>query len=377
MIEVVDSISRFFNNSPKRQVELEKWIAAVLPSEEKQHKLKSMCRTRWVERHDAYDVFIDLFVVVVSCLEEIANAPPTDWNRDTRSEAQSFLLAVSQFSFVVTLVLTQAILAYTRGLSVKLQGRYVDVSRAHRDIESVKAALKVARSRVDTFHEHVFEEAVRLGASVGIELSAPRLAGRQQHRSNVPAGTVVDYFKRNLTIPLLDHIISELDTRFNPESSAVIVEFMQLLPSTICEKSVSTILTKTNLAEVLKLYEDDLPSPRSLDVELSLWHTKWVDHDAELAEDLDTAAKVLPHADVDYYPNIRTLFVIMATLPVTSSECERSVSLLRLVKTVLRTTMSEDRLNGLAMMQCHHNIPLDPEEVVEEFTRCHPRRLEL
>ena len=90
MIEVIDSISRFFNNSPKRQVELEKWIAAVLPSEEKRHKLKSMCQTRWVERHDAYDVFIDLFVVVVSCLEEIANAPPTDWNRDTRSEAQSF-----------------------------------------------------------------------------------------------------------------------------------------------------------------------------------------------------------------------------------------------------------------------------------------------
>ena len=112
---------------------------------------------------------------------------------------------------------------------------------------------------------------------------------------------------------------------------------MQLLPSTICEKSVSTILTKTNLADVLKLYEDDLPSPRSLDVELSLWHTKWVDHDAELAEDLDTAAKVLPHADVDYYT------ICDHGLLVTSSKCEWSVSLLRLVKTVLRTTMSEDR----------------------------------
>lgn len=39
--------------------------------------------------------------------------------------------------------------------------------------------------------------------------------------------------------------------------------------------------------------------------------------------------------------------------------------------------MSEDRLNGLAMMQYHHDIPLEPEEVVEEFVRCNPRRLEL
>ena len=136
--------------------------------------------------------------------------------------------------------------------------------------------------------------------------------------SNVPADTVVNYYKRNLIIPLLDFVISELHTHFSYKSSAVVVEFMQLLSSTICEKSVSTILTKADLAEVLKLHEDDIPSPRSLDVELSLWHTKWVDHDAELAEDLDTAAKVLPRADVDYYPNIYRLFVIMATLPVAS-----------------------------------------------------------
>lgn len=374
MMEVVDAVSRFFNNSPKRQLELEKWIGDVLPSEEKRHKLKQLCRTRWVERHDAYDIFIDLFLPIVSCLEEIVNAPPSNWNRETRSEAQSFLLALSQFSFLVTLVVTHKIVGYTRGLSVKLQGRYVDVVRAHKDIESVKVALKGTRSRVDNFHNHIYEEATHLGATVGIEESVPRLAGRQQHRKNVPADTMMDYYKRNLTIPLLDHIISELDSRFDSESSAVLVEFMQLLPSTLL---TTPSMTKSAFTKVLKLYEDDLPSPRSLDVELDLWHSRWVDCEAELAEGLDTAAKVLPHADQDYYPNIRTLLVIMATLPVTSCECERSISLLRLVKSILRTTMTEDRLNGLALMQYHRDVLLDPEKVVEEFARCHTRRLEL
>jgi len=218
-----------------------------------------------------------------------------------------------------------------------------------------------------------------LAASVGIEQSSPRLAGRQQHRSNVPAGTPSDYYKRNLTIPLLDHIISELDTRFNSASSAVVVEFMQLLPSVICEESASESanLKEADLTELLKLYKDDLPSPRSLDVELSLWQTRWREHDAELAASLDTAPKVLPHADEDYYPNIRTFFLIMTALPVTSCECERSISLLRLIKSVLRTTMGGERLNGLAMMHYHRDVPLDPDEVVDEFARSNPRRLEL
>ena len=82
------------------------------------------------------------------------------------------------------------------------------VVRAHKDIESVKTALKGTRSRVDTFHDHIYDH---LRATVGIEESVPRLAGRQQHRKNVPADTMKDYYKRNLTIPLLYHIISELD----------------------------------------------------------------------------------------------------------------------------------------------------------------------
>jgi len=42
---------------------------------------------------------------------------------------------MSQFSFIVTLVSTHYVLAYTKGLSVKLQGPYVDIARAHLQIK--------------------------------------------------------------------------------------------------------------------------------------------------------------------------------------------------------------------------------------------------
>ena len=51
--------------------------------------------------------------------------------------------------------------------------------------------------------------------------------------------------------------------------------------------------------------------------------------------------------------------------------------MLRLVKTALRSTMTEDRLNGLAMLQYHRDISIEADEVVKEFVQRHPRRLML
>ena len=64
---------------------------------------------------------------------------------------------------------------------------------------------------------------------------------------------------------------------------------------------------------------------------------------------------------------------MMATLPVTSCECERSISMLRLVKSPLRSSMGQDRLNGLAMLYYYRSVDITPEEVVEEFAHCHPQ----
>ena len=122
---------------------------------------------------------------------------------------------------------------------------------------------------------------------------------------------------------------------------------------------------------LLFMYEDDLPAPRSLDVELELWQSTWA-HNEE-AMTLNTPEKALIHVDKDYYPNILSLMKIMVTIPVTSCECERSISLLRSVKSRQQSTMGAERLNALTLMHCHRDISLDPDRVVQEFAQSHPR----
>lgn len=97
-----------------------------------------------------------------------------------------------------------------------------------------------------------------------------------------------------------------IDNRFVSESSAIVLEFIQLLPAALHNKSISEKLATGTFTKVLKLYEDDLPSSRSLDIKLELWQSKWDDCNAE---DLNTPVKALPYADQDYFPNIRTLML--------------------------------------------------------------------
>lgn len=289
MMQSADKILRFFSNSPKRQLALEDWLDKVLPDENRK-KLKELCRTRWVERHEAFEVFSDLFLPTYCCLEAMAYSSASDWNRDTRSDAQSLLLAMSQFSFIVALVCSHKVLAYTKGLSVKLQGRYMDVVRAHQDIQSVKTVITRVRSRVDSFHSQVYQEALTLSQRVDVEESAPRRAGRQQHRSNAPSDSVSEYYKRNLTIPILDHLSNELHTRFDANCTQNLMEFMKLLPSEIV-KSTSQ-LKPESFSNLLQLYGGDLPCGKSFDVELDLWQSKWMAN-PQLARELNTPEKVL------------------------------------------------------------------------------------
>ena len=114
-----------------------------------------MCKTRWVERHEAFQIFSDLFLPTVSCLEDIANSSTTEWNRDSRSDAQSLLLALTQFPFIFALEATHSVLAYTRALSIKLQGPYVDVGHAYREVDNIKCILKECRSSVDSFQSNL------------------------------------------------------------------------------------------------------------------------------------------------------------------------------------------------------------------------------
>ena len=75
-----------------------------------------------------------------------------------------------------------------------------------------------------------------------------------------------------------------------------------------------------------------------------------------------------------FFPNINVLLCILCTLPVTSTESERSFSTLKRLKTYLRSTMTTERQSGLAMMNINYGRAI---EIINIFATRHPRRLAL
>lgn len=165
-----------------------------------------------------------------------------------------------------------------------------------------------------------------------------------------------------------------MNDRFCEQLSGSLSEIELLLPSVLCERTAP--LTKEDISSLLRVYIDHVPALGSINAELHCWSSKWQQNINE-AKLLTSPSKALRVVDSDFFPNVKELLIVSCTLSVTSAECERSVSRLRYLKTYLRSTMREDRLNGLAMMYIHRDTSCDSKEVVEQFARQHRRRLAL
>ena len=106
------------------------------------------------------------------------------------------------------------------------------------------------------------------------------------------------------------------------------------------------------------------------EVEFLRWQHYWKRSEKPDAEKPSTVVEALRVANqLCTYPAISTLLRIFATLPVTIATCERSFSALKHLKTYLKSTMCEDRLNGLSLLFVNRDLPLRYDSVIEEFSK--------
>ena len=366
---IMIEVALFFNGSPKRQALLESKINILVP-ESRKKRLADLCRTRWVERHEAFESLYSLYNAVVQSLEDVVTRS-SQWSRESISTANGLLLSLTQFDFLVTFVITKNCLSYLKSLSISLQCRSIDICHAFNDVECIKLALTNVREKIDTYHAKWYEEAVDLGQVVGAnEPHLPRFCAKQKHRLNIPAESPQEYYRRAVSIPFLDHLILQMQERFS-EAQKIAYQGLSIVP----EVMKSDQQWRKGAKELASFYDSNLPSPQTLDAELDCWETKWLKDSA--ASLPSSPCSTLQCTSDTIFPNICCLLRILCTLPVTTSECERTFSSLKCLKTYTRSTMKEERLSGLALIYIHKDMELDYKEIINIFARKYPRRLKL
>ena len=151
MMGVIEKVFLFYSEHPKHQRALEYAIRSVQP-DVTIHKVKDMCRTRWVQRIDAFESFFTLDLSIVKCMEDISTQDSAVWSTDSVTDARTLLLALSTTDFVAALVITNSCMGYLRALTCSLQAEAKDTVEAVDEINTAQRALQSIRDEVDFHH---------------------------------------------------------------------------------------------------------------------------------------------------------------------------------------------------------------------------------
>ncbi|KAL4113754.1 hypothetical protein QTP88_017327 [Uroleucon formosanum] len=301
----VESIYNFFN-SPKRQNILTTSIQNIVPISS-HTKLKQLCPTRWVQRHDSVMIYLELQDAVIDALEKISSWP----DKNTSPSANQLHFVINNFEFQITIQIISIVFAVSLPLNKLLQTPGFDLSHVINMADNSINVLKEMRKNVEKDFKLIFERA--------------------------------EIFL-TIFIPYLDNFITMISDRLLKHKS-LLKSFNCLFP--IKEKDNSDTF-ENYITGLIKKYSQLLPSfsPLLVIAELKLCRTSL----QNLSKIPSNLSKLLNNCNENDYPNVYKLLKIVATLPITTATAERSFSTMRRLKTYLRNTMAENRLNGLAQL---------------------------
>jgi len=336
----------------------------------------NVCVTRWVENIDGWERFSQCHPFLIQLFEAIVYGNIAEefeeyregWTAEDKKDALAYLKTVESFEFVYTLIVLQRSLMYFKEASVKLQGKQQDVVSGFLLIEQCCSDMKKLRAKVGDYSARIYSHSVTLAEKSGISVSLPRITTRQRDRSNQPFSSPEEYFKLSVTIPFLDHLISEIAGRFNEHTKKASL-IQHLLPFKMRPSS-----SVEDIQEAVSLYHNDLPNSSIVDEEYQRWKGKWMTVSIEKRP--QSLAEAMKQCCPQSLPNIFTLLKLFATLPLSSCSCERSASSLRRLNNYLRCTQTEERLSTLALIHANYDHPFDIDTICRIFLNKHIRRLE-
>lgn len=339
-----------FMNTPKRNGVLQESIVELSPTSRKE-SLKKLSPTRWIERHEAIMVMVELLHPLIHALESIEN-----WqDKDSSAGACILLNSLRTSNFVITLLSMEKIFSLTLPLSRMLQAKTMDLVGALQLCDDIVEELETMRRQSEEVFHTIFqnsESTLKQIINDNYKIVLPRIVSQQKHRPNYIDKSPESYFRISIFNEFLDSTIMHLKDRFSKHKAVM--------------SSLNILISPDNdVEEKLKKLQGTYPadiseSPASLIAEYQLWRRKLI---TLTQQNNLTAIEALQECNEDIFPNIFKLLKILVTLPVTTCTAERSFSTLKYLKNYLRNSTSEMRLNGLCLLYIYKNVSVSEDEV--------------
>nr|XP_011459729.1 PREDICTED: zinc finger MYM-type protein 1 [Fragaria vesca subsp. vesca] len=252
------------------------------------------------------------------------------------------------------------------------------------DIDVAISQLKALISFLQEYRESGFDQAIieaeHIANEMGIEavFQEEHIIRRKRQSDEINSGEEVtqsskESFRVNYFIFIVDQALSSLQSQF--EQFQIYEEIFGFLFA----------------VEKLKSVDDNSPLSSCVKLQQFLTHNEHSDIDAtDLCLELQLLRHLLPAETtraIDVlnflrkmdgcYPNAYVAYRILLTIPVTVASAKKSFSKLKLIKTYLRSTMSQERLNGLAMLSIEKKVveKVDYAKLIDTFASKITRRV--
>ena len=168
--------------------------------------------------------------------------------------------------------------------------------------------------------------------------------------------------------------IATIKQRFNQPGYAVYKNLEALLVKAANNEDYSSYFK-----EVTLFYQDDI-KPSELDVQLQNISTHFSGNSGSVAlSDCLDYLRSLSIAQQSFYSEVCNIASLILAMPATNAISERCFSVMRRVKTYLRSTMTQARLNHMMFLNINKERldSLDMDAIANEFVRGSEHRLRI
>lgn len=365
-LETMEEVVLFFSSELALEKLLDQVIALGLrESYEKIQELQGKFCSVWLEKHDSYEVFVQILEPLVECLEKIRDNKPQRWTASLSEQAGRLLRLIKDFDFIVPMVALKNASSFTRELSSGLQKDHFSAASQLCQISGIVATLNRVKTNIKVFHQNWFDEACAVAQSLSVQIKVPDIV--IVTRDGILKPTT--YYKDTLSVPLVDNLIDAVKDHFSVHHKEAL-NFLSLVP---CSVTVSYMF------EILKskppLYSSDLPDPDNFFTELCCWRVKWKTKVVTVTIP-NTIFQTLRLPVMQYFGNINTLLRIMSVLPSTTLEYCGEALRHKVFQDYIRETSIKDRSPCLAMLKVGTNFSRDLDRMVAQCLKITPKALE-
>ena len=351
-IDLVMELSKLIRYSPKRTAlfeTLQSQLANHSPS------LKPLCPTRWTVRTGAIQSVLSNYSVLCEALVQINLETHDDYGR----KAGGYLAQMGKFSTYFGLKLSHLIFSGIEQLSITLQGKNTTVQEAVMAADLAVCYLRRQRTdgSFDSFYSRVVDGAKELTALPALPRyrQPPKRMddGSSAHRFSDPEC----YFRKQY-FEVLDLLISELQRRFQQKRGMPVAAIIEK----ILLDAANGAHNNGELPQELQLYKNDIDLARfkiqlQMIPDLIRTRNQKLTNSAPITKvtNVRTICDIMNDVTIskDMLSEVHRMLQIFYTVPVTTSTAERTFSALRRLKTFLRSTMSQPRLNHMMTLYVH------------------------